>query len=103
MSEKKSVKVVMKNDCSDCSDFRVIEQTFKNGTVHLRKECKKCNKFLGYMPHPLDVKTTKIWFGKHRGKLVRECPRDYLEWLTQQDWVKQNLRDLCKKITAVNF
>ena len=28
---------------------------------------------------------TKLTFGKHRGKLYSEAPRDYLEWIVRQD------------------
>jgi hypothetical protein len=23
----------------------------------------------------------RLWFGKHRGRLVNECPTDYLKWM----------------------
>ena len=26
-------------------------------------------------------------FGKYRGKQVADCPRDYLNWLQEQDWM----------------
>lgn len=35
-------------------------------------------------------------FGKHKGKQISEIGQDdkeYLEWLYEQDWVKDNLKE----------
>jgi hypothetical protein len=32
-------------------------------------------------------------FGKHKGKRLREVPRDYLEWLRAADGIAPELRD----------
>jgi len=84
--------------CCENISVKISKQKFKNGVIHLRKECETCNKFLGYAPQELPLDTTKIYFGIHKEKLVKELPHDYLLWLTNQQWVKQNLKDLCSKI-----
>jgi len=28
---------------------------------------------------------TKLWFGKHKGMMVKDVPREYLRWLANQD------------------
>lgn len=35
---------------------------------------------------------TQVFFGKHRGKMVRELPDGYLDWLSEQNWVREPLR-----------
>ena len=32
-------------------------------------------------------------FGKHKGEQLASIPEDYLRWLIDQDWVKQDLKD----------
>ena len=85
-------------DC--CLEKKVVitEQTFKNGTTHLRKSCQGCDKFLGYKQKEGDVQTMKLHFGKHKGKLIKEIPRDYLSWLVKQDGVKDNVKKVAKKV-----
>lgn len=42
---------------------------------------------------------TKITFGKHRGKLYSEAPRDYLEWCLRQD-MDPGVIAACKRTLA---
>jgi uncharacterized protein (DUF3820 family) len=67
-------------------------QIFKNGTKHLRLECGECGKFLGYKQQPLNNNSI-LHFGKYKGSSIKEIPRSYLEWLTQSDWIKNNLKE----------
>ena len=81
------------NCCSDFNNFIIKEQIFKNGVKHLRKECKKCNKFLGFVQQ--ELKDDYILpFGKHKGELLKNVDKGYLNWLYDQDWVKENLKEL---------
>lgn len=32
-------------------------------------------------------------FGKHEGEEVDELPRSYLEWLSEQDFLEEDLRE----------
>ena len=63
-----------------CMHDDIVEypQTFKNGTIHIRKECLSCNKFLGYKPQKIE--TFKVWFGKHKGEMLKDIPQDYIKW-----------------------
>ena len=54
------------------------EQIFSNGTKHLRVECVSCGAFIKYKPYIID--TYKLWFGKHKGKMLKEVPPYYLQW-----------------------
>ena len=72
-------------------DIEIIEQTFSNGTVHLRQQCKKCGKFLGYKQKP--ISDFVFYFGKYKGLKLKEVPLSYLKWLLKQDWVKENLKE----------
>lgn len=80
-----------------CNNFSYAEefQTFKNGTRHLRKFCKNCNKFLGYKQQELP----DDWlfpFGKYKGEHPSTVPRSYIRWLTEQN-IKDNLLNHLKK------
>lgn len=35
---------------------------------------------------------TKLWFGKHKGRKVREIPRDYLLWLLNTESDRKHWR-----------
>mgnify|MGYP003114213078 CR=1 FL=1 len=80
----------------ECKNIKESYQTFKNGTTHLRMDCKDCNKFIGYKQQMIDPEVFTFPFGKHKGLAIYETPNDYLEWLLNQDWLKDNLR------TAIN-
>ena len=84
--------------CEVAENISITKQVFKNGVTHHRKTCNSCKKFLGFAPQKLDKETTKIYFGIHKNKLVKDLPRDYLNWLLKQDWVKANLRNLIHEI-----
>jgi hypothetical protein len=75
-------------------DIEIVEQKFSNGTVHLRKQCSKCGKFMGYQQKPLKDDFV-FYFGKHKGLRLDQVPLSYLKWLIEQDWVKENLKDAC--------
>ena len=64
----------------NCLHIETIEktQTFKNGITHIRLECIDCGRFIKYKPQ--HIETFKLWFGKHKGKELKEVPKDYLEW-----------------------
>jgi len=50
---------------------------------------------LALSQEPLDIKTMP--FGKHKGKPLREVPRDYLRWLLAQDNLDPDLRASIEK------
>jgi len=39
-----------------------------------------------------------IPFGKYKGEQVADCPRDYLNWLLEQDWLYDKYPDLLDAI-----
>tara|TARA_R100000697_G_scaffold121508_1_gene148747 strand:+ start:2335 stop:2601 length:267 start_codon:yes stop_codon:yes gene_type:complete len=84
--------------CCENISVKHSKQKFKNGVIHIRKDCETCKKFLGYAPQELPFDTAKLYFGKYKDKLVKEVPHDYLNWLIQQDWCKPNLKELINKI-----
>tara|TARA_R100000388_G_scaffold94681_1_gene82745 strand:+ start:1223 stop:1492 length:270 start_codon:yes stop_codon:yes gene_type:complete len=81
-----------------CNDYKLIEsiQVFKNGTQHIRKNCETCGKFLGYKQQEIDPEKYIFHFGKYKGKKLIDVEEHYLNWLRNQDWVKNNLK------TAIN-
>lgn len=90
-----------------CSNKELVEklQTFKNGTNHLRRYCKNCNKFFGFIQQELKDDYI-LHFGKYKGKKLNEVDDSYLEWLLNQDFIKENVKkkiiwlreDQCKTI-----
>tara|TARA_Y100000114_G_scaffold138331_1_gene141234 strand:- start:8207 stop:8464 length:258 start_codon:yes stop_codon:yes gene_type:complete len=81
-----------------CEHPNIIEeyQTFKNGTKHLRRSCRDCNKFLGFVQQELSDDYV-LHFGKYKGNRVKDIDREYLIWLHKQD-IKENLKNLIAKI-----
>ena len=51
---------------------------FKNGITHIKVECCDCGRFIKWKPQ--SSRDFKLWFGKHKGKELREVPKDYLWW-----------------------
>ncbi len=70
------------------------EQTFKNGTTHLRIEDKNTGKFIRY-ERQLDA-DPEMFFGKYKGQKFSEILEEnegYFDWLLEQDWLKDNVRN----------
>lgn len=69
--------------CKNChfeNEYTTKKQTFKNGSVHIRAECKRCNSFIKYLPQS-DFKTY-IPFGKYKGNHTYQVSDvEYLQWL----------------------
>tara|TARA_R110000824_G_scaffold220305_2_gene407432 strand:+ start:226 stop:537 length:312 start_codon:yes stop_codon:yes gene_type:complete len=86
--------------CRKCNKDTLVEesiQTFKNGVEHLRLSCKICECFIRYKQQPLPEKFT-FSFGKHKGKTLEEAPKDYLLWLLEQEWTRDNLKSAIEEI-----
>lgn len=84
----------------NCCEQNIIEypQIFKNGITHIRQECTECKKFLGWKPQN---KPFKLWFGKHKGKLLSEVDEDYLDYLLTLD-ISKKLRDKLENYLYTN-
>lgn len=70
------------------------KQTFKNGTTHLRIEDKNTGKFIRYEMQ-LDEDPI-MFFGKYKGQAfskIYEENEGYFDWLLEQDWLKDNVRN----------
>ena len=69
-------------------------QTFKNGTKHLRVEDKNTGRFLRYEREISDDPV--MYFGKYKDMKFSEIMVEnegYLDWLLEQDWLKDNLKN----------
>jgi len=70
-----------------------VEQTFKNGTTHLRVEDKNTGRFIRYERQIDD--DPEMHFGKYKGmkfSQIIEENEGYFDWLLTQDWLKDNFR-----------
>jgi len=80
----------------DCEhEITLTEQTFSNGTKHLRKDCLKCGRMLGYQGYKTAADSV-LFFGKYKGRTFLEVAKedpDYLHWLAGQD-IKPRLAKL---------
>src|SRR5262245_38978611 len=79
--------------CSSTA-FTARPQTFADGRVHLRQECSACGRFRCYLPQSgSQTEKVRLHFGKHRGKLIRNVPSTYLQWLLREcNCLKPRLR-----------
>jgi len=80
-------------------DIKVLQEVFKHFYKILEEsldfgEAEKTNKILEKMmeisAQPTVLK--RITFGKHKGKKFEECPADYLQWLSRQDDLDEDLK-----------
>lgn len=86
MSENKAIDLKCKS--CDANIFHLREKLFVNGTMHVEAVCAACEKHYQYVSQaprefaddakPLEE--LKMPFGKHKGVLLSECPKDYLQW-----------------------
>tara|TARA_R100000655_G_scaffold95202_1_gene137022 strand:- start:413 stop:688 length:276 start_codon:yes stop_codon:yes gene_type:complete len=70
------------------------EQTFKNGTTHIRVEDKITGRFIRY-ERQLD-EDPEMHFGKYKGmkfSKIQEENEGYFDWLLTQEWLKDNFRN----------
>ena len=83
--------------CPNCKieysekEMKHIAIVFKNGTKHTDGRCPKDGRHLKY----ISKEEPKIYFGKYKGRTIQEIvneDRDYITWLYEQDWLKQNLK-----------
>jgi len=67
----------------------------KKSGAEEREACRKKNTRDDAGPGNWNA-SSKLWFGKHKGKAIRDIPRDYLEWLVKQpeptSWRLKRLR-----------
>lgn len=59
----------------------VEEIPLNNGGSHLKCSCPGCGKHIKFLPHAGEA---RLYFGKHKGKTIREVAKsnpEYLRWL----------------------
>jgi hypothetical protein len=71
------------------SVYSITEKVFKNGSIHLEKRCKECNKHLGYEPQNKPIEESFVLpFGKYKGKTLKfifDTDFNYLDWLANTE------------------
>jgi hypothetical protein len=70
---------------------------YKEVGTHLGRYCATCGKWIKWVTH---VKNDDfiIPYGKHKGKKLKDLPKDYLEWLLKNS--KKTIYDRVKKILS---
>ena len=64
----------------------------ERGGYHLKACCPSCGGYIKFMSH----EELSIWFGKYKGQTVAnvvENDPSYAKWLTEQTWLKPNLKN----------
>ena len=75
--------------------LKETEQIFKNGIKNVRLECGRCGHWLGWKEQP--PKNYMMPFGKHKGKFLKDIPKNYLLWLEARDICNEPLKTkLCE-------
>ncbi len=51
-----------------------------------------------------DSKTGELLcpFKKHKGKLLSDCPKQYLDWLLEQPWLEFSYPEIYKELAAID-
>jgi exodeoxyribonuclease X len=74
-------------------DILVLEKLFERLFAKMSKDIGPAaveNKMMDISSKP--VLLTRMYFGKHKGKFFREIPKDYLQWLSGQDDLDEDMR-----------
>lgn len=83
-------------DCGSKEQL-MVEQEFKNKTVHIRLDCMGCGKFLRYLPQSnVNNDDFVMPFGKHKGKNIKDVPSDYLQWIYEKSDLSENIKKRAK-------
>lgn len=74
-------------------DILVLEKLFERLFVRMSKDTGPAaveNKMMEISSKP--VLLSRIYFGKHKGQLFRDIPKDYLKWLSGTDDLDEDMR-----------
>ena len=77
--------------CSNCKidvnpDF--AKRIFKDNTEHIEALCFLCGKHIRWMEKEDNEKT--FFFGKYKGKKIKDVPKEYLSWVSKNDVFGKN-------------
>lgn len=85
-------------------EITMTEQTFSNGTKHLRKDCHLCGRCLGYYAYQ-KADEAVLHFGKYFDKTYLQVAKGdpgYLRWLllkTTKPRIKELIENAFKQLT----
>lgn len=48
---------------------------------HIKASCSDCGAFIKFVNQP--ASEFQVYIGKHKGKKLKDIPRDYVEWLAK--------------------
>jgi len=85
--------------CRRCGSIDLITKprVFSNGTTHLETRCDRGHFIeFSWQGKPLEV----MPFGKHKGRRIRDLPRDYLRWLLTRADISRSLRRAIEILTG---
>ena len=74
-------------------DILVLEKLFERLFVKMSKNIGSAaveNRMMDISSKP--VLLSRMTFGKHKGKFFREIPKDYLQWLSEQEDLDEDMR-----------
>jgi uncharacterized protein (DUF3820 family)/uncharacterized protein YbaR (Trm112 family) len=80
------------NDCGQRQPFVVKEKEFRNKTIHHEAYCMVCDKWLKLVPQNKPIEEIIMPFGKYKGTKLVEIPKDYFEFIIQNNYAKGNLK-----------
>lgn len=85
--------IVEANAHDALGDILVLEKLFERLFVKMSKDIGPGaveNRMMDISSKP--VLLSRMYFGKHKGELFRDIPKDYLQWLSGQDDLDEDLR-----------
>lgn len=68
----------------DETDCKIEHLPLPSGGFHLKCSCPDCGSYIKFLPHS----EPKLYFGKYKGKTIKEIAKEdkeYLKWLLTTD------------------
>lgn len=97
--------MVEKEYCTSCkqeADHEVEYTTMANGAPWRKGKCLNCRCSRTLPKKGVDPQEAELFFGKHKGKKLKEVPTSYLEWLYENANLNHSMKTRVRAVIDTN-